>query len=117
MHPDRAPSVAKAATVMFKRIQGAYEVLSDQGKRARYDRVNGFAPERKAEVASGYQVGDRVFISGLQSAAAKQFNSLIGVVAAAALTEAGRVKVRISRLGTPDIVKKLKPGKLTKIGN
>src|ERR1700682_1526747 len=40
-HPDRNPG-DKQAEAHFKEIQDAYDVLSDQGKRAQYDQF-GFA--------------------------------------------------------------------------
>ncbi|MEI6971080.1 MAG: molecular chaperone DnaJ [bacterium] len=36
-HPDKNPDNKEAAEVRFKEISEAYEVLSDEGKRARYD--------------------------------------------------------------------------------
>lgn len=57
-HPDRNPGDA-AAEEKFKEIQGAYDVLSDDEKRKRYDAAgveNGRAPAGGAP--GGFNVGD-----------------------------------------------------------
>eukprot|EP00227_Mantoniella_beaufortii_P015374 CAMPEP_0197599428 /NCGR_PEP_ID=MMETSP1326-20131121/31364_1 /TAXON_ID=1155430 /ORGANISM="Genus nov. species nov., Strain RCC2288" /LENGTH=100 /DNA_ID=CAMNT_0043166397 /DNA_START=207 /DNA_END=505 /DNA_ORIENTATION=+ len=40
-HPDKNPENQAAAEVMFKKVAAAYEVLSDEDKRAAYDRYGG----------------------------------------------------------------------------
>mmetsp|Transcript_9944 Transcript_9944/g.24812 ORF Transcript_9944/g.24812 Transcript_9944/m.24812 type:complete len:281 (-) Transcript_9944:361-1203(-) len=58
-HPDRVPAEKKEeSTVKFREVNEAYEVLSDQDKRAEYDRAlrfGGHSSGNTAGQSSGYQ--------------------------------------------------------------
>lgn len=47
-HPDRNPD-DRDAVGKFKQILEAYQVLSDEDKRARYNEANGYANQAKSE--------------------------------------------------------------------
>ena len=49
-HPDRNPSTE--ATEMMKRLNHAYEILSDPDRRAAYDRTRGAQPRQRTETHS-----------------------------------------------------------------
>jgi len=55
LHPDRNPDNRAQAEEQFKRIAEAYEVLSDQHKRAQYDRYGHAGPNQ------GFTFGDTDF--------------------------------------------------------
>ena len=55
LHPDRNPGDRSRAEQEFKRVAEAYEVLSDQQKRAQYDRYGHAGPDQ------GFTFGDTDF--------------------------------------------------------
>ena len=61
-HPDKNPDDKERAEAMFKKVAAAYEILSDDDKRAAYDRYGIEGVEDTANVGVGEDSfsGDRV---------------------------------------------------------
>ena len=77
IHPDRNPDNKAESEEKFKEVSEAYEILSDEDKRARYDRY-GHEGVKSAFGTSGFSWGDFTHFSDIEDIFGDFFGSIFG---------------------------------------